>query len=64
MTEAAKNETARGLPHYHVGKDVFDEDSDDSVANHSCAIGNMLLSFRPRNIIKIACIRWRGLSKK
>ena len=62
-SEAARTKAARALPNFQVKKDIFDEDSDDSATNHNVAIINRLPSFRPGDIMKLACIRWRGLSE-
>ena len=47
-----------------MANDVFDEDSDDRATNHNVAITNRMQLFRPGDILKLACIRWRGLSER
>ena len=63
-SEAARTKAARALPNFQVKKDMSDEDSDDSATNHNVAIINRLPSFRPGDMMKLACMRWRGLSER
>ena len=63
-SEAIRNKAARALPNFRVVNDIFDEDSDDSATNHNVAITNRLPSFRPGDIMKLACMRWRGLPER
>ena len=40
-------------------RDDFDDDSDDSAANHNVDGREILCSFRTQDVMKLACSRWR-----
>ena len=56
--DVERNEAALGLPSIVI-QDDFDDNSDNSAANHNVDVSELPCSFKTQDMMRLACFRWR-----